>query len=532
MNGRRVVDTVRIADGDEIELGPFPPWCRAGATEPFTLQLVIEGLDAQHRVPSAGETSRLLPARREPSRLEVPPASPTRPGSVILTPNDVFRLAGLKRVAGDLRLDGLEGPVVLQADALTRVDGDLRITDCAGVRRISCPALEFVGGQLVFDGLPDLEELAMPSLVRAHSVTVRSTSWLTNVAWPELAEVKQDVTLAENRLLYYVALPKLERARRVQMRFNQVLPATVVEDLRVDFRQRRSDAVVHAVHNGHTEFATAVRRRLQGFGLPAVPSPSEGAFERFVRIAPELIEVHERMLREADRDGDRNAIIERLRRLLALARAQNDEREVEYDRALQYLVEPEASSSDLVWLARLEDATHEGPIESDAARLWLAELSANWERAHPSEAIDLVGKWRIRGARTLMAQRLAQCGLHGLAARTATRSADASLAFWLWEAVLDLGAHQWRPEALDSVETAAHCLGRLLSADNVREAGRAFIQLAESSINLERPAQPRDIARGGRVSPAARAAASWLTEDILDAGSSRLPALRRDVIAP
>lgn len=522
VNGVVIADSRRIGNADLIELGPFPPWCRPGATEPFNLTVLIEGLDAQHRVPEQVRRSPLLLSQRPDSfLLRATADTPARPGSVVLTPNDAERLEGLTLVAGDLRIHGINGPAVLRAERLTRVAGDLRITSCAEVRRIELPGLADVGGDVVLDALPDLEELAMPGLVAARSITVRGTTWLTSLAWPALVEVDEGVTVAENRLLCHVALPTLERAARVRLRFNQVLSATAVDVLRQDLRLRVPQADLQVVHNGHTDFATAVKRRLQGYGIPA--SVASGAFERFVRIAPELIEVHERMLQEADFDGDRAAAIERLRRLLALAQAQNDEREDEYGRALQYLIDPSPSPQDVHWLSRLDEARTGGPIEADAARLWMAELSATWERVHPDDFPELIRRWRSRGARTLMARRLAEAGLYALAARTATRSADAKLAFWLWEAVLDLETEQWRPDERLEVETAAHCLGRLLSAGSLRDAGRAFIQLAEAAVDRERPARTVEIERGGRVTPVARAAAAWLTEDIVEL-ESRAPA--------
>ena len=507
VNGDVVVDALRLRAGDRVELGPFPPWCRPGAVTPFSIEVGVDGLDGHHRVAPERLTSALVPLPRydtspDPSTQAVP----FRPGSLVLTDGEVTHLAQHTQVDGDLLLRGTRIGAMLSAPTLTEVAGDLRVRRCPGVRRIEFPSLQSIGGRLSFEHLPDLEELALPRLARATGVVVAHTEWLSSVELPALAEVQEDIALMENGLLTRISLPQMTRLRRVRLRLNHALSDDAIEALRMDFRARRVDGVIDAAHNGRDTFSEVVKRRLHAYGPPASPN-THGDFERFIRVAPELIEVHERMLQDVDRDGDRDATVHRLRRLLELAGAQADLREAEYDRAVQFLVDPPMSSDADVWGEWLDYARSSEPLVGDGARLWAAEVSAMWERPDERRHVPLIDRWRRRGARTLVAPKLAALGLHGIAARCATRTPDDELAYWLWASLLGLYAYRWRPSELGLLASAMTTLGRLLTAESLVEAGEAFVALAPRVTQ-----GPMDL--GDAVHPAARAAAWWLADDI------------------
>ena len=428
---------------------------------------------------------------------------PLRPGSVDITAATVDRLAGLTAVNGDLRIWRLDGPEVLLAPDLRSVGGHVRVVGCRRVRRIEWNVLETVGGRLELERLPDLEELALPALTAALDVTVDRTDWLCAIDMPNLVQVEADVSICHNGLLGQVGLPRLRSARRVRLRHNAVLTAEAIDRLQSDLRQRRPDAVVDAGGNGETDFERAVRRRLMGFwSAPAVPTA--GAFERFLRVAPEVIEVHERMLLDADIDGDRPATLERYRRLLELAQSQGDPREAEFDAAVRYLVGLEFPPAAVErWAERIAAAAALGPLDADGMKLWQAELSALWERAAIVDAPGFMARWRARGTR-LVAPFLASFGLHAIAARVATLPPDRRASFWLWETVQVLRHQRWRPDRLNAVTLAATALGRLLCASTVEASGRSFVQLADATT----PSPPL---------AAARAAAAWLAEDVASA---------------
>lgn len=515
VNGIVIEGSVRVRLGDRVELGPFPPWCRPGASAPVVIPVAIDGLDTEHRVRTEAGVSVLvaLPPR-DLSGGAPKVVGPAPVGSVQLALGALQPLASLVQVHADLRVEQGRGPALFSAPVLTTVARDLRLEGCSGVRRIEFAELTTVDGHLIIDRLPDLEELSLPRLHRVGAMTIRSTEWLSSVVLPSLADVQEDLTIVDNGLLTHVALPRLRRARRVRIRRNRVLPESVPDALRADLRRRRADGVVDAANNGWLEFAQVIRHRLHAFGSSS-PTLVNVSFERFVRVAPELIEVHERMLLEADRDGDKTATIERLRRLLELARAQGDDRETEYDAAIRYLLDPVPNEKDVdaakvaEWTMRLTEARRQGPMEGDDALWWLAELSAVLERLDDIDAPSLLATWKARGARILVAPQLAELGYFGLASRSATQPADPALGAWLWAA-----AHRSTPVDHNKVmppviRAASVTLGRLLVAASVTEAADAFMRLAEDLeqgfIDAERTV----------VSPARRAAGEWLAEDIV-----------------
>ncbi|MEM7675724.1 MAG: FHA domain-containing protein [Myxococcota bacterium] len=462
VNGAVVVEGLRLRPDDKIELGPFPAWCRRGATHDFVVHVELDGL----------LRSRWRGEKRWPDS-DAPEA--------------------------DLRIQDQVGPAVLNEPDVTVIEGDLRIEGCSKIRRISFPRLASIRGRLILDGLPDLEEVAFASLTRVQGVLVRGARWLTHLEWPRLQRVDGDMVCIDNGVLVHIDLPALQRIDRVCCRLNPALPEAFVETLRADFVRRRVDGVIDDAGNGHTTFEDIVRRRLT---VVTSPDADRGDFERFVRVAPELIEVHEQMLHGADSDGDRFAAIEHMRRMLVLAQAQNDDREIEYDRALQYLLDPSSTDERNEWRARREATTT--ALTGSAAGLWAAELSARCERPESSMVDELIETWQTRGARLLLAPRLREAGLHSAAARCATRPPNIDGAYQLWS------------QAPSELRPAVISFGRLVAAKSVLEAASGLIQLAEDIDTEPSQVWPALVhsTRIEAVGPRARAVGAWITEDI------------------
>ena len=426
---------------------------------------------------------------------------------------DEAQLSALVHVTGSLTVRGFR-PAVLSVPLLSYVGGDLTVAASPGNRRIEMPRLQSVGGRVVIEALDDLEELALPRLAKAQALVVRATRWLTSVALPALSVVEQEVLLDRNELLTHVALPKLRRAHRVHLCANGALPDDVAALLREDFERRQADIVVQANANGAADFGAVVRERLQ-----AHSTQIDGDFERFVRVAPELIEVHEHMLADADRDGDRTAAVERLRRMYALARAQDDRREAEYQAAVYHLIDEAPPAERVEWSERLARAWRSTPLTGDAARLWEAELSALWERPPPEDVPSLLHRWRARGARTLMAPCLEASGLNGLSARVAARTPNADLARWTSETVLEMVAAGWRASDGPALDAAVVLFAELMVAERLADAARAFVRLADV-VQSDAGARffeatPLPPSTEG-MSTTARAAADWLADDIVE----------------
>ncbi|MEO1336293.1 MAG: FHA domain-containing protein [Myxococcota bacterium] len=466
VNGAVVVEPLCLHPGDDIELGPFPAWCRRGAQRDFVIKVEVEGLTEDgwrpidERWPDSGKPE------------------------------------------ADLRIIDQAGPKVLMEAEVTAVEGDLRIEGCAKIRRISFPRLTSIGGRLILDGLPDLEEVAFPSLIRARGILVRGARWLTHLEWPRLQRVDGDIVCINNGVLIHIDLPMLQRIDRLCCRFNPALSEAALEALQAEFARRCVDGHIDAASNGETTFEDIVRRRLAVLTSP--DADFLGNFERFVRVAPELLEVHEQMLRNADIDGDRFAAVEHMRRMLVLAQAQNDDRETEYDQALQHLLEPPSTQQDNEWTERAEGLASAGPLRGVAAGLWAAELSANCERPAASAADGLLTEWRYRGAQFMLAPFLSASGHYSAAARCLTRPSNSDLAYQLWNQV---------PSTL---RPAVISFGRLVAATSVLEAASAFVQLAEDVDTQPSPVWSALVnsTRIETVGARARAAAAWITEDM------------------
>ncbi len=532
VNGVAIADGAPLAGRDRVELGPFPPWCRPDASKPIWIRLRFEGLTDDGRWSSAAPADHLRTRATAssgdvgpgtpmpvggPDSLAEGPLRPPIPGSIAVTRADFERMSDWVSVAGDLSIAGLRGPEVVSAPALAEVGGDLCIAGCPGIRRLEFPVLRRIGGRLMIDRLPDLEEISLPMLAAARHITIRSTSWLSGVVFPALVEVARDLIWNDNDLLGYIAVPRLGRARRICLRLNRVLSTRAIDELRADLVRRRVDGVVDAVGNGTDSFDRIVQQRLHTFG-PAASGVAYGPFERFLRTAPELIEVHERMLWDADRERDRPAVVQRLQRLLELAQEQGDDRESNYDRALRFLVDPPANQEAEEWQARLEAAAGAGALVGNAARLWGAELSALAERPSPPDQSTLFARWRQRGTQRLLVPYLTRMGLHGVAARCAINPPTTDTAFWLWEVVRELPAFGWAEREAGSLYSTAVRFGRLISAPTLSAAAIAFVDLAVRT--REPPVYGKPEARfvdphDPVVDVYARAAGEWLSDDIL-----------------
>ena len=124
---------------------------------------------------------------------------------------DILDLEGIDLITGDLTITSPHLSSLIGLETLRVIGGNLYIQNNQNLVRLAGSALsnlEVVGGDIVIEGNPNLTSVALPSLVSAHSLAIRSNDALTEIQpgdFAKLANIDRLIQIESNSMLHTIS---------------------------------------------------------------------------------------------------------------------------------------------------------------------------------------------------------------------------------------------------------------------------------------------------------------------------------------